>query len=49
MIISVTVFRTMMARFRITQVVKVYWFILGGIALAALILFLVDAGLSGVL
>ncbi|HJJ36889.1 MAG TPA: NADH-quinone oxidoreductase subunit H, partial [Methanocorpusculum sp.] len=49
MVISVTVFRTMMARFRITQVVKFYWFILGGLALVALILFLVDAGLAGVI
>ena len=49
MVISVTLFRTMMARFRITQVVKFYWFILGGLALAALILFLVDAVLAGVI
>ncbi|MCQ2376443.1 MAG: NADH-quinone oxidoreductase subunit H [Methanocorpusculum sp.] len=49
MLVSVTLVRTMMARFRITQVVKVYWFILGGIALAALILFVVDAFLAGVI
>lgn len=49
MIISVTLFRTMMARFRITQVVKVYWFILGGLALAALLLFLADAAIAGVI
>ncbi len=49
MVISVTVFRTMMARFRITQIVKVYWFILGDLALAALLLLLVDAFMVGVI
>lgn len=49
MVISVTLIRTMMARFRITQVVKLYWFVFGGLAVAALILFLVDAGMAGVL
>ena len=47
MLVSVTLIRTMMARFRITQVVKVYWFILGGLALAALILFVIDANVMG--
>ncbi|HJJ95765.1 MAG TPA: NADH-quinone oxidoreductase subunit H [Methanocorpusculum sp.] len=49
MLISVTLIRTMMARFRITQVVKLYWFIMGGLALVALILFLLDAFLMGVI
>jgi len=49
MLVSVTLIRTIMARFRITQVVKIYWFIMGGLALAALILFLIDAGIMGVL
>ncbi|HJJ28376.1 MAG TPA: NADH-quinone oxidoreductase subunit H [Methanocorpusculum sp.] len=49
MVISVTLIRTAMARFRITQVVKLYWFIFGGLALAALLLFLLDAYLMGVL
>ena len=49
MLISVTLIRTMMARFRITQVVKLYWFIMGGLALVALILFLLDAFVMGVI
>ena len=49
MLISVTLVRTMMARFRITQVVKLYWFIMGGLALVALILFLLDAFVMGVI
>lgn len=49
MLLSVTLVRTFMARFRITQVVKVYWFIMGGLALAALILFLLDAVVKGVI
>lgn len=46
-IFSVTVVRTMMARFRITQVVKVYWFIFGGLGIAAIILLMLDAFLMG--
>ncbi len=42
-ILSVTVIRTMMARFRITQVVKVYWFVFGGLGIAAIILLMLDA------
>ncbi|HJJ48573.1 MAG TPA: NADH-quinone oxidoreductase subunit H [Methanocorpusculum sp.] len=49
MVVSVTLIRTAMARFRITQVVKLYWFIFGGLALAALLLFLLDASLMGVI
>jgi len=46
-ILSVTVVRTMMARLRITQVVKVYWFVFGGIGIAAIILLMLDAFLMG--
>ncbi len=46
-ILSVTVIRTMMARFRITQVVKVYWFVFGGLGIAAIILLMLDAFLMG--
>jgi len=49
MLLSVTLIRAIMARFRITQVVKSYWFIMGGIALVALILFLLDAVVKGVI
>lgn len=49
MILSVTVIRTMMARFRITQVVKLYWFVFGGLGIIAAVLFVVDAFLMGVL
>ncbi len=46
-IFSVTVIRTMIARFRITQVVKVYWSIFGGLGIAAIILLMLDACLMG--
>ncbi len=46
-ILSVTVIRTMMARFRITQVVKVYWFVFGGLGIAAISLLMLDAFLMG--
>lgn len=49
MVISVTVIRTMMARFRITQVVKLYWFVFGAFGIIAMILFVADAYLMGVL
>ncbi|RBQ25521.1 MAG: F(420)H(2) dehydrogenase subunit H [Methanocorpusculum sp. MCE] len=46
-ILSVTVIRTMMARFRITQVVMVYWFVFGGLGIAAIIILMLDAFLMG--
>ncbi|MDO5844393.1 MAG: NADH-quinone oxidoreductase subunit H [Methanocorpusculum sp.] len=49
MILSVTVIKTMMARFRITQVVKLYWFVFGALGIIAMILFVADAFLMGVL
>lgn len=48
-VLSITVVRTMMARFRITQVVKVYWFIFGGLGAASIILIMLDAVLLGVI
>jgi formate hydrogenlyase subunit 4 len=41
--VSVTIVRTMMARFRITQVVSLYWMVLGGLGALAMILMAVDA------
>ena len=40
---SVTLVRISVARFRITQVVDVYWKILGALSLVGLILVMVDA------
>ncbi|MDR0980767.1 MAG: NADH-quinone oxidoreductase subunit H [Methanocalculaceae archaeon] len=48
-IVSVTVVRTMMARFRITQVVGLYWLVLGGLGALAIILMMADAFLLGVI
>jgi len=48
-IVSVTVVRTMMARFRITQVVGLYWLVLGGLGALAIILMVADAFLLGVI
>ncbi|HJJ96248.1 MAG TPA: NADH-quinone oxidoreductase subunit H [Methanocorpusculum sp.] len=48
-IVSVTVVRTMMARFRITQVVGLYWLVLGGLGAVAIILMMADAVLLGVI
>ena len=48
-IISVTVVRTMMARFRITQVVGLYWLVLGGLGVLAIVLMMADAFLAGVI
>ncbi len=48
-ILSLTVIRTMMARLRITQVVKMYWFVFGGIGIAAIILLMLDAFFLGVI
>ncbi|MDE2523410.1 MAG: NADH-quinone oxidoreductase subunit H [Methanocorpusculum sp.] len=48
-IVSVTVVRTMMARFRITQVVGLYWLVLGGLGALAIILLMADAVLLGVI
>ena len=48
-ILSVTVIRTMMARLRITQVVKLYWFIFGGLGIIAIILLMLDAFFLGVI
>ena len=48
-IVSVTVVRTMMARFRITQVVGLYWLVLGGLGTVAIILMMADAVLLGVI
>ncbi|HJK12086.1 MAG TPA: NADH-quinone oxidoreductase subunit H, partial [Methanocorpusculum sp.] len=42
-IVSVTVVRTMMARFRITQVVGLYWLVLGVLGALAIILLMADA------
>ncbi|MDO5845337.1 MAG: NADH-quinone oxidoreductase subunit H [Methanocorpusculum sp.] len=46
-VLSVTLIRTMMARFRITQTVKLYWFVFGGLGLLATVLFVLDAVLAG--
>ncbi|HJK76307.1 MAG TPA: NADH-quinone oxidoreductase subunit H [Methanocorpusculum sp.] len=46
-IVSVTVVRTMMARFRITQVVGLYWLVLGVLGALAIILLMADAFLLG--
>lgn len=46
-IVSVTVVRTMMARFRITQVVGLYWLVLGALGALAIILMMADAFLMG--
>ncbi|MCZ0863361.1 respiratory chain complex I subunit 1 family protein [Methanocorpusculum vombati] len=46
-IVSVTVVRTMMARFRITQVVGLYWLVLGVLGALAVILMMADAVLLG--
>lgn len=48
-IVSVTVVRTMMARFRITQVVGLYWLVLGVLGALAIILLMADAFLPGVI
>lgn len=48
-IVSVTVVRTMMARFRITQVVGLYWLVLGVLGALAIILLMADAFLLGVI
>jgi len=48
-ILSVTIIRTMMARLRITQVVKLYWFIFGGLGIIAIILLMLDAFFLGVI
>lgn len=48
-IVSVTVVRTMMARFRITQVVGLYWLVLGGLGVLAIVLMMADAFLAGVI
>ncbi|HJK11743.1 MAG TPA: NADH-quinone oxidoreductase subunit H [Methanocorpusculum sp.] len=48
-IVSVTVVRTMMARFRITQVVGLYWLVLGVLGALAIILLMADAFLRGVI
>ena len=48
-LVSVTVVRTMMARFRITQVVALYWLVLGGLGAVAIILLMADAFLAGVI
>ena len=48
-IVSVTVVRTMMARFRITQVVGLYWRVLGVLGALAIILLMADAFLLGVI
>lgn len=48
-IVSVTVVRTMMARFRITQVVGLYWLVLGGLGALAIILMMADAVCPGVI
>ena len=48
-ILSLTVIRTMMARLRITQVVKMYWFVFGGIGIAAIIFLMLDAFFLGVI
>ena len=43
MFFSVTLVRISVARFRINQVVDVYWKILGALAIVGLILVMVDA------
>ncbi|MDR0439331.1 MAG: NADH-quinone oxidoreductase subunit H [Methanocalculaceae archaeon] len=43
MTVSVTIIRTTMARFRITQIVGLYWLVLGGLGAIAMILMMVDA------
>ncbi|MDU9377115.1 NAD(P)H-quinone oxidoreductase subunit 1, chloroplastic [Methanocorpusculaceae archaeon Sp1] len=48
-VVSVTVVRTMMARFRITQVMGLYWLVLGGLGAVAIILMMADAYLLGVI
>ena len=48
-IVSVTVVRTMMARFRITQVVGLYWLVLGVLGALAIILLMADVFLLGVI
>lgn len=48
-IVSVTVVRTMMARFRIMQVVGLYWLVLGVLGALAIILLMADAFLLGVI
>jgi formate hydrogenlyase subunit 4 len=48
-VLSVTLVRTMMARFRITQVVKLYWFVLGGLGVIVIILMMLDAFFLGVI
>lgn len=48
-IVSVTVVRTMMARFRITQVVGLYWLVLGALGALAVLLMMADAVLLGVI
>ena len=48
-IVAVTVGRTMMARFRITQVVGLYWLVLGVLGALAIILLMADAFLLGVI
>lgn len=49
MIVSVAAIKTMMARFRITQTVKLYWFVLGALGVVAFVLFYLDAFFAGVL
>ncbi len=48
-VVSVTVVRTMMARFRITQVVGMYWLVLGALGAVALVLLMADSYLCGVM
>jgi formate hydrogenlyase subunit 4 len=48
-IVSVTIVRTMMARLRITQIVGLYWLVLGGLGVLAMILMMVDAFSCGVI
>lgn len=48
-VVSVTVVRTMMARFRITQVVGLYWLVLGGLGALAIVLLMLDAYFLGVI
>lgn len=47
MLFSVSLVRVAVARFRITQVVDVYWKLLGAVSLLGLILIMVDAGIQG--
>lgn len=49
LVLSVTLIRTMTARLRITQVVKLNWFIFGLLSAAAMILFIADAAVMGVI